>query len=60
VSRREQRRYQQWNAPVLTEASLLLAVEDPVISKQADVRYADDAGMNREMREVERWNDPAA
>lgn len=23
-------------------------------------RYADDADMNREMREVERWNDPAA
>jgi hypothetical protein len=23
-------------------------------------RYADDVAMNREMREVERWNDPAA
>lgn len=26
----------------------------------ADVRYQDDVGMNRELREVERWNDPAA
>lgn len=25
-----------------------------------DDRYADDAGMNRELREVDRWNDPAA
>jgi hypothetical protein len=25
-----------------------------------DNRYADDAGMNRELREVDRWNDPAA
>lgn len=23
-------------------------------------RYADDVSMNQEMREVERWNDPAA
>lgn len=28
--------------------------------ESADDRYADDVGMNREMREVERWNDPAA
>lgn len=26
----------------------------------ADDRYADDIHINREMREVERWNDPAA
>lgn len=26
----------------------------------ADRRYADDVSMNREMAEVERWNDPAA
>jgi hypothetical protein len=27
---------------------------------RVDARYADDLGMNRELREVERWNDPAA
>jgi hypothetical protein len=26
----------------------------------ADDRYADDIHINREMREVERWNDPAS
>ena len=26
----------------------------------ADNRYADDVHINREMREVERWNDPAS
>ena len=26
----------------------------------ADKRYADDVHINREMREVERWNDPAS
>lgn len=27
---------------------------------RADYRYADDVQINREMREVERWNDPAS
>jgi hypothetical protein len=27
---------------------------------RANDRYADDVHINREMREVERWNDPAA
>jgi len=27
---------------------------------RADDRYADDVHINREMREVERWNDPAS
>ncbi len=25
----------------------------------SDCRYADDAAMNKELREVDRWNDPA-
>lgn len=31
-----------------------------LLSTLLTVRYADDAAMNREMRQVERWNDPAA
>jgi len=30
------------------------------IESDTDHRHADDVQINREMREVERWNDPAA
>lgn len=30
------------------------------VEYRADDRYADDIHINRELREVERWNDPAA
>ncbi|KAK1924873.1 putative Bud site selection-related protein [Papiliotrema laurentii] len=59
--KRKEKEREEWGKGITQrkEREERAQLEKEMITKKVE-RYADDVGMNRDMRDVERWNDPAA